>query len=170
MTVALGLGANLGPAEATLRRAVALLSELLAGLRVAPLFRSRPISPLPQPDYLNTAVVGASRLAPEALLAVTKRLELAAGRRRAARSAARALDIDLLIYGELLTRTPELTLPHPRLRQRRFVLAPLAVVAPDLAVPPDGAPVRDLLRRVGQEGEVELVGWSREPATAGAPA
>jgi len=68
----------------------------------------------------------------------------------------RPLDIDLLLYGDLQLEGPELTLPHPRMRERRFVLIPLAEIAPDLTVPPDGARVADLLARLG-EGDV--VGW-----------
>jgi 2-amino-4-hydroxy-6-hydroxymethyldihydropteridine diphosphokinase len=90
---------------------------------------------------------GAS-LEPGELLALAKALELAAGRRRGARFGPRPLDIDLLLYGDLQISTPELTLPHPRLRERRFVLEPLAEIAPDLRIPPDGARVRDLLARL----------------------
>lgn len=95
------------------------------------------------------------------ILAVAKALERAAGRQPGAqRPAPRPLDIDLLLYGERVSRRPELTLPHPRLAERRFVLAPLAAIAPDLRVPPAGLTVADLLARVGQEEEVEEVGWS----------
>jgi 2-amino-4-hydroxy-6-hydroxymethyldihydropteridine diphosphokinase len=73
---------------------------------------------------------------------------MAAGRRPGPRLAARPLDIDLLVYGDLLSAAPELTLPHPRLAERRFVLAPLTEIAPRLLVPPRGAPVSHLLRRL----------------------
>lgn len=68
--------------------------------------------------------------------------------------------MDLLLYGNLESSSPELTLPHPRLRERRFVLEPLAELAPDLAVPPDGATVRELLARLRPEPAVERIGWS----------
>jgi 2-amino-4-hydroxy-6-hydroxymethyldihydropteridine diphosphokinase len=158
--VALGLGANQGDARRTLRAAVAALTQLLDAPRVAPLYRSRPRSPIAQPDYLNTVVVGRCRLLPEALLASLKGLELAAGRRPGPRGGPRPLDLDLLLYGERVERRAELVLPHPRLRARRFALAPLADLVPDLAVPPDGATVRSLLRAVGQSEEVTAVGWS----------
>lgn len=90
---------------------------------------------------------------------MAKALERLAGRRRGARLAPRELDVDLLLYGSRVSADPELTLPHPRLRQRRFVLAPLADLAPHLPIPPDGARVSDLLARVGQEGEVERLTW-----------
>lgn len=99
-------------------------------------------------------------LEPEALLDFTQQLERAVGRDPAAlRWGPRPLDIDLLVWGDLELETPRLTLPHPRLRERRFVLAPLADVAPDLAVPPDGARVRDLLARLDDPHPVERVGW-----------
>lgn len=99
-------------------------------------------------------------LKPGELLALAKALELAAGRRRGVRFGPRPLDVDLLLYGDLETSSPELTLPHPRLRERRFVLEPLAEIAPDFPVPPDGAAVRDLLARLPPEPAVERIEWS----------
>ena len=107
--------------------------------------------------------MGRPRLPPDELLAVAKALELAAGRRRGPRHASRPLDVDLLLYGQLHCDRPELTLPHPGLRSRRFVLAPLAAIAPDLPVPPDGVTVAELLAAVGQEDEIERVAWRQEP-------
>ena len=116
-----------------------------------------------QPPYLNTVVVGRPLLPADELLAVAKALELAAGRRSGRRHAPRRLDVDLLLYGELSSDRPELTLPHPGLRQRRFVLAPLAEIAPDLPIPPDGATVAELLAAVGQETWVERIDWHEPP-------
>ena len=130
---------------------------------MAPPFRTRPLGGLPQPAYLNTAVIGRPRLAPEALLATAKALELAAGRHAGPRHAARPLDIDLLLYGDLVSDRPELTLPHPGLLERRFMLAPLATIAPDLPIPPAGWTVAQALARVGQEGEVRRVAWLEPP-------
>ncbi len=120
---------------------------------------------MPQPDYLNTAALARTRLPPEAVLAIAKALEQAAGRRPAPRHAPRPLDVDLLLYGAALSTSPELVLPHPGLAARRFVLAPLAAIAPDLPVPPDGVTVAELLARLPPEeaGEVERVEWSRPP-------
>lgn len=140
----LALGSNLGDREAHLRTAIAALSALLGPLDVGPLVRSAPLSGDAQPEYLNTVVVARSRLAPEAILGVAKRLEMEAGRRPAGRWSSRSLDIDILLAGDHVVRRPELTLPHPGLRQRGFVLVPLARLLPDLALPPDGARVADL--------------------------
>ncbi|HEX4962944.1 MAG TPA: 2-amino-4-hydroxy-6-hydroxymethyldihydropteridine diphosphokinase [Thermoanaerobaculia bacterium] len=162
--VALALGGNLGPVEQTLGRALRSLATSLGPLRVASLYRTTPVSPIAQPDFLNTAAVAHTGLAPEAVLALAKALELAAGRRppgESRRFGPRPLDVDLLLYGDRQSAAPELTLPHPRLRERRFMLEPLAEIAPDWLVPPEGLPVRELLARLGDSPGVERVAWSR---------
>jgi 2-amino-4-hydroxy-6-hydroxymethyldihydropteridine diphosphokinase len=162
--VALGLGGNLGDRgeiEATLRQALERLRESLGELRVASLYRGAAVSPVPQPEFWNTAAVGLTALGPEAVLAIAKALELAAGRRSGPRFGPRPLDIDLLLYGGLRSPAPELTLPHPRLAERRFVLAPLAEIAPDLPIPPFETSAADLLRRLPPTAPpVERLGWS----------
>jgi 2-amino-4-hydroxy-6-hydroxymethyldihydropteridine diphosphokinase len=159
---ALGLGANLGDREATLAAALVRLNEALGPLDVAPLYRTAPVSPIPQPDYLNTAATGTTRRPPDEILAIAKALELAAGRRlgphRGPRLGPRALDVDLLVYGARVSEAPELTLPHPGLARRRFVLAPLADVAPDLPVPPGGRTVAELLAACDDPSPVERIG------------
>ncbi len=108
-------------------------------------------------------MVGRPVLPAEEMLAFAKALELAAGRRGGPRHGPRPLDIDLLVYGERTSDRPELLLPHPGLRHRRFALEPLAAIAPDLPVPPDGVTVAALLERVGQHGWVERIGWREAP-------
>jgi 2-amino-4-hydroxy-6-hydroxymethyldihydropteridine diphosphokinase len=114
-------------------------------------------------------VAGTTRLAPEALLSLGKALEREAGREEGPRYGPRPLDVDLLVYGGLVLAGPELTVPHPRLRERRFALAPLADLAADLELPPDGARVADLLAAVGQEREVERLAWAIMPAAPTPP-
>jgi 2-amino-4-hydroxy-6-hydroxymethyldihydropteridine diphosphokinase len=155
----LALGGNLGPVETTLTAALRQLAASLGPLRVASLYRSHPISPIPQPEFLNTAALARTVLAAEEVLALAKALELAAGRRPGARFGPRPLDVDLLLYGNRRVAAPELTLPHPRLRERRFMLAPLAEIAPAWPVPPDGATVAELLERLGSQQEVERMEW-----------
>jgi len=108
----------------------------------------------------------AEDLGPEEILALAKALEMRAGRRRTVRDGPRRLDIDLLLCGEHCLSRPELTLPHPRMRQRRFVLEPLAELAPALRLPPDGAAVADLLETLGSHQPLVKIGWSR-PLDAG---
>jgi 2-amino-4-hydroxy-6-hydroxymethyldihydropteridine diphosphokinase len=162
--VALGLGANLGTPEeiaAVLRQALDQLAANLGGeLAVASLYRGPAVSPLRQPDFLNTAAVGRTTLTPEAVLAIAKALEMAAGRRPGPRLTARPLDIDLLLYGDRLSAAPELTLPHPRLGERRFVVTPLNEIAPWLLVPPRGTPVSQLFSRLPASAPaVERISW-----------
>jgi len=149
--------------ERQLRGALQHLARLLDGLRVAPLFRSRPESLLPQPDYLNSAAVGSCHLPPETLLAELKQIEYLAGRRSGQRHGPRVLDIDLLLFGDAVCGRPELTLPHPQLRHRRFVLAPLAALAPDWRVPPGGQTVVELLAALGENTGLEEIEWSQPP-------
>jgi 2-amino-4-hydroxy-6-hydroxymethyldihydropteridine diphosphokinase len=163
--VALGLGGNVGsPGEiqAVLRQALDRLREHFGELRVASLYRGPAVSTLPQPDFWNTAAVGRTTLPPEAVLAIAKALEMAAGRRPGPRFGPRPLDIDLLLHGSLRSTAAELTLPHPRLGERRFVLAPLAEIAPDLPIPPPlGASPAELLRRLPPAAPaVERLAWN----------
>jgi 7,8-dihydro-6-hydroxymethylpterin-pyrophosphokinase len=102
-----------------------------------------------------------SGLSPPELLAFAHELERAAGRVAGPRWGPRPLDIDLLLYGDWRTTTPELTIPHPRLRERAFVLAPLADLAPALPLPPDGRTAAQLLALLpGDGGDVERVSWT----------
>jgi 2-amino-4-hydroxy-6-hydroxymethyldihydropteridine diphosphokinase len=170
--IALGLGGNLGgpgEIEAALRLALERLRESLGELKVASLYRGPAVGPRggePQPDFLNTAVVGSTALQPEAVLAIAKALEMAAGRRPGPRFGPRPLDVDLLLYGNLRSAAPELTLPHPRLAERRFALAPLAEIAPDLQIPAFGASPSELLRRLPAAAPpVERLAWSSADRT-----
>lgn len=165
-----GLGGNADESEARLCWAVDRLQRLFGALRVAPLYRTAPISPIPQPDFLNSVALAAlpvsGRPDPLAILDRVKALERLAGRRATERWGPRPLDIDLLFCGDLVRRGAaapcrrEVILPHPRMRLRRFVLAPLNDLAPDLELPPDGALVRDLLTALGSAQPVEKIGWS----------
>lgn len=132
------LGGNLGDPRATLRRALRWLGALPGCRleRVSALHRTAPVGP-PQPDYLNAVARLRTRLGPLELLAALQALEGAAGRRREVRWGPRTLDLDLLLYGDggrISLRGPALELPHPRLHERAFVLAPLAEVDPALVL------------------------------------
>lgn len=159
MIFALGLGANLDSPIQQLEGAVRELRSRLGPLTVASLYRSRPQSPIPQPVFFNTAVLGRGSRSPRELLMLAKELERGAGRLPGPALGPRPLDIDVLTCGELVVDDPDLVVPHPRLALRRFVLAPLAEIAPNLAIPPQGRSVAELLARVGQEEEVERLDW-----------
>ena len=135
------LGANLGEAETTVRAAIAALGRLPGTQLVAAssLYRTAPLEvPEPQPDYINAVARLATTLTPHALLDELLALEARFGRVRPYRWAPRALDLDLLLYGDVVLDTPRLTLPHPRLHRRAFVLEPLALLAPEFVDPVSG--------------------------------
>lgn len=146
------LGANLGDPVGTVRTAIEALRTLQGArlLSASSLYRSAPVGLRDQPDFINAAVVmelaGAVLPAPTFLAALFA-IEAAFGRVRSIKDAPRTLDLDLLLYGDTHCTTPELTLPHPRLAERAFVLAPLAEIAPMLEIPGRGR-VIDLLRTV----------------------
>jgi 2-amino-4-hydroxy-6-hydroxymethyldihydropteridine diphosphokinase len=133
--VFVGLGANLGDAVATVRAAFEALSELPRTTCVArsSLYRSAPID-AQGADYINAVAQLQTQLSPAALLKELQAIEARFGRERPYRNAPRTLDLDLLLYGQRRIVTPQLTVPHPRMHERAFVLAPLAEIAPDLAL------------------------------------
>jgi 2-amino-4-hydroxy-6-hydroxymethyldihydropteridine diphosphokinase len=147
----IGLGANLGDARATLAAALVELAALPdSTLRAASSFyRSAPFE-ASGPDFINAVVCLLTRLAPQALLAELQSIERAHGRERPWRNAPRTLDLDLLVYGDERIAMPELTVPHPRLHERAFVLRPLAEIAPRTTIPGRG-PVLQLLTGVAQQ-------------------
>lgn len=130
--VFVGLGANLGSAVASVRAATARLNSLPRTRLVAAssLYRSAPLDAA-GPNYINAVAELRTELEPEALLAQLQALEQDFGRQRPYHHAPRTLDLDLLFFGERRLQSPGLTLPHPRLQARAFVLAPLAELAPD---------------------------------------
>jgi 2-amino-4-hydroxy-6-hydroxymethyldihydropteridine diphosphokinase len=134
--VFVGLGANLGDTRSALARALGALDTLPGTHRVATssLWRSAPVD-ASGPDYLNAVAELRTALPPLALLQALQAIEAAQGRERPHRNAPRTLDLDLLLHGQQQLQTPVLTLPHPRLHLRAFVLEPLAELAPDLVLP-----------------------------------
>jgi 2-amino-4-hydroxy-6-hydroxymethyldihydropteridine diphosphokinase len=145
-----GLGANLGDREATIRRAVELLAERegIEVLAVSALRETDPVGLADQPRFLNGAAVLETTLGPRTLLETLLEVERVLGRTRdGPRFGPRAIDLDLLLYGDETVEEPGLTVPHPRLHERRFALEPLAELDPALAIPGRGR-VSDLLARL----------------------
>ena len=132
----IGIGANLGDAQATVAAALAALATLPGCTlgQVSPGYRTAPV-PAGGPDYINAVAALDTDLPPPALLAALQGIEQAFGRQRPFANAPRTLDLDLLLHGDVVLSTPLLTLPHPRLHQRAFVLRPLLDIAPGLAAP-----------------------------------
>lgn len=149
--VAIALGSNLGDRESHLAFAVAQLAGLLEALRVSSAFETDPVGVQnPQPKFLNAAATGWTDAATpaRAMLDALLHIERARGRERPFRGAARTLDLDLLFFGDAIVDEPGLIVPHPRLRERRFVLEPLAEIAPDLRDPVTGLTAAELLGRL----------------------
>jgi 2-amino-4-hydroxy-6-hydroxymethyldihydropteridine diphosphokinase len=145
----LGLGANLGDRAANLERALAFLGSCGRVLKRSAVYETAPVGMPGAGPFLNMAVALESELAPLALLRACKAHEAAQGRDPAdSHNRDRAVDIDLLLAGELVVSTPELTLPHPRLCQRGFVLVPLFEIAPRLVHPVEKVTVARLLSRL----------------------
>ncbi len=150
MTLAyVGLGANLGEREETLRRAIELLDETdtVRVDAVSELRETDPVGVLDQPRFLNGAVAVETELTARELLDCLLAVESRLGRVRSERWGPRTVDLDLLVYGDEVVDEPGLRVPHPRLAERRFALEPLAELAPELVVPGRGR-VKDLLYRL----------------------
>ena len=154
--VAIALGSNLGDRRAHLDWAVDRLREFLDDVRVSSIIETDPVGvPDEQPRYLNAVAVGKTALEPEALLDRLLALERARGRERPAPNAARTLDLDLILYGSLMLNTNQLEIPHPRFRDRAFVLGPLAELQPDWRDPVSALTVEELLIRAKDRGQRE---------------
>lgn len=154
----IGVGSNLGDSRA---RVVAAFGELAALPRTqlvarSRLYRTRPFGPVPQGDFINAVAGLLTQLSAPELLQGIRGIEAAAGRVRAERWGPRTLDLDLLVHGTEVIDTPELTVPHPGIAERGFVLAPLADIAPQLIVPGKGR-VEVLLRALADDGIAEVI-------------
>ena len=154
----IGLGANLGDPEAQVRRALLALAGLRGTRLVAAssLYRSAPVGYTAQPDFVNAVAEIETRLGAQALLGELLATEARFGRVRTLPNASRTLDLDLLLYGDRVIAEPELIVPHPRMHERAFVLAPLAEIAPDIAIPGKGRAGALLAACAGQK--VEKIG------------
>ena len=147
-TAFIALGSNLGDPEEKVRQGIAALAELPQAqlLAASALYRSAALGHADQPDFVNAVVQISTSLAPQALLAAMLAIEQRFGRQRSFLNAPRTLDLDLLLYDAQTMAEPGLTLPHPRMHERAFVLAPLLEIAPACVIPGKG-PAADWLAR-----------------------
>ncbi|MGE5244306.1 MAG: 2-amino-4-hydroxy-6-hydroxymethyldihydropteridine diphosphokinase [Betaproteobacteria bacterium] len=143
--VAIALGSNLGDRTAHLDYAAGRLSHLLDHVVVSDYIETAPVGVGPQPPFLNAAVVGETALSPRDLLEALLAIERDRGRERPFPGAPRTLDLDLILYGDGELHEPGLEVPHPRFRERRFVLEPLTQIAPHAIDPVTGRTIRELL-------------------------
>lgn len=151
-TVYLALGSNIGNRLANLRQAVASLSPQLEVKKKSRVYETPPWGYEDQPLFLNMAVMAKTYLEPEPLLKHLKRLEVALGRQETFRNGPRLIDIDILFYDALVLQTPTLTIPHPRLHERGFVLAPLMDIAQELEHPVLGKTIWEIIAYVDVKG------------------
>ena len=146
--VYLGLGSNLGDRAANIARGLELLRRVSKDTAVSSIYETTPQGFQSQPPFLNAACRIWTRLDPYQLMAMLRDMETALGQRRAFANAPRTLDIDILLYGRVVLESPGLTIPHPRMAERAFVLMPLAEIAPAVVHPVLKETVRSMLARV----------------------
>ena len=148
-TAAIALGSNLGDRVSHLDHAVARLQTFIRKLKVSRYYETAPIGVSgPQPLFLNAAAVGETHLSARQLLDALLAIEGERGRERPYENAPRTLDLDLILFGDLTIEEAGLVIPHPRFRERRFVLEPLAEIAPDFHEPVTRLTVAELLSRL----------------------
>jgi len=158
VTIYLALGSNLGDRMGNLASAVERLSEKITIKKVSSVYETEPVYYKEQPLYLNAVLSAITELEPSDLLLFVKSIESDLGRQPSFRNAPRLIDIDILFYGDRVVQTAELTIPHPSVEERAFVLVPLAEIAPELVHPVTREKVEDLLATVNGLGGVRKIG------------
>lgn len=155
--VYLGLGANLNNPLTQLQFAIEQLDqhEQISITACSSMYASKPMGPQDQPDYVNAVVALTTSLLPESLLDVAQQIEDASGRVRLRRWGERTLDLDILLYDELVLETPRLSVPHPGIEQREFVIIPLAEIASQLVLP-NGTPIANLATTIAHNGLAKI--------------
>jgi len=143
-TVYLSLGSNLGDREGNLRTAIGKLAEFGNVLAVSAYYETEPVEVTAQPWFLNCAVKLETEKMPRQLISAILSLEQSMGRQRRLNKGPRTIDIDVLLFGSSIIKVPSLTVPHPRLHERRFVLEPLTEIAPDARHPVFKCSMREL--------------------------
>lgn len=156
MEVYLSLGSNLGDRRANLKEALRLLGESLEIASVSSVYDTEPVGVGEQPRFLNLVCRVNTDIGPMQLLSLIKGIESSMGRDLSLRNAPRVIDIDIILYGDTIMESPELIIPHPRMRERAFVLVPFAEIAPEVVHPITGERIDDLATRVeGRDGVVK---------------
>lgn len=150
-TVYLALGSNVGDSRANIAHAIKLLATSLTQIKQAPIYTSKAVGYIDQPNFFNTALSGYTDLNPLALLKFISEVELQVGRVASFHWGPREIDIDIIFYGDLVLETKKLTIPHPRFKERDFVLQPLNDLTPSLVDPLTMKTIRSLLTKIEEE-------------------
>jgi 2-amino-4-hydroxy-6-hydroxymethyldihydropteridine diphosphokinase len=153
----LSLGSNIGDREAHLRDAIARLRALGSIVSISSFYETEPVEVTDQAWFLNCAVGLESNTAPERLMAAILEIEQEMGRQRVQRKGPRSIDIDILLQGDTVIDTPALKMPHPAMQQRRFVLEPLAEIAPNIVHPRFQNTIQELLNALPKGQTVRRV-------------
>lgn len=155
-TIYLALGSNLGDRRGYLSTALQRLREIIDIHAISSVYETEPVGYLDQPKFLNMVCSGKTGLDPVTLLQAVKAIEVEVGRQPTFRNGPRAIDIDILFYDDLILEQEKLTIPHPRMNERAFVLVPLAEIAPDVIDPVSRRSVQELAETVDQRGVIKL--------------
>lgn len=150
--VYIALGSNLGDRLGNLEKALAMLAPAVSIVRQSPIYDTDPKYVTDQPRFLNMVLVAETDLEPQALLTFLKDIETGLGRIPGERFGPRPIDLDIVFFGEEIIDLPDLTIPHPRLSERAFVLRPLADLAPSMADPGSGVTVAEMLELLEDDG------------------
>jgi 2-amino-4-hydroxy-6-hydroxymethyldihydropteridine diphosphokinase len=160
--VYLCLGSNLGDTKKNMAQALELLSEQVRVEELSSLYQTEPVGNKEQPDFLNAVCRGSTELKPLQLLEFAKKIESSMGRLLELKDAPRTMDIDILLYNNKTMESPVLTIPHPRMAERAFVLVPLAEIEPELRYPATGKTVKEMRDGLGVITGVRKCGEARE--------
>ncbi len=162
-TVYLGFGSNMGNRQDNVNKAMAFLSQRLRIGKVSSLYDTEPVDTGVQPRFLNLVCEVFTRLAPEELLTLVQGIEQKLGRAANTHNQSRPIDIDILLYGDQVIKSPKLTIPHPRMIKRAFVLVPLAEITPELTHPVAKKTIAELTKAVtGKQDVLKLEKANRE--------
>lgn len=156
----LSLGANIGDRQRTIARAIEMIAETpgISLLKSSALYATDPVGYLEQPEFINSAAVIRTTLAPEQLLERLREIELTLGRVRRQKWHEREIDIDIILIDDLVIRTERLTVPHPEMQHRAFVLVPLTEIAPEAGHPLLRKTVREILGDLADTGGIRMMG------------
>ena len=158
-TVYIGLGSNLGDRRQNLSQALNLISQHVEIIKLSSVYETEPVGYTRQPLFLNTVCCASTEQSPEQLLILFKEIEAMMGRTPSFTNSPRIIDIDILFYDNKTISTPELTIPHPRITERAFVLVPMLEIAPELTHPENGSTIQELADNLGIVSGVNI--WAK---------